>query len=288
MEFINKFNNNVGLINFGNTCFMNASLQLLFCATKLGSFVTNINNIDSNSDLFKYIQTWKDYMAPETKTLGPRMIYSRYMFLNKNYLGLTQEDSHEFLTFTLDDLLVELKKLNIDEVLNKINKIYSIKFTQSVFYKTNNNTSNTEIYENILSLPINDESVSLENCYNLYKHQEEEDFTIDYNIIEFPKYIFVSLKRFKILSENQSIKINTEIEIPFETNMFSNIYNYRLKGFIIHSGNINGGHYYAYGCRKIDGTTRWFCYNDITVSDASLEQVHNESKIAYIYLYSKY
>ena len=105
----NNFSNNAGLVNFGNTCFMNASIQLIMCAKIIGSFLLFSENYFSDSDITKYIQTWKDYMNPDTKILGPKILYHRYMILNKNYVGFTQEDSHEFLTFTLDDIIEQIK-----------------------------------------------------------------------------------------------------------------------------------------------------------------------------------
>jgi ubiquitin carboxyl-terminal hydrolase 2/21 len=288
---------NAGLVNFGNTCFMNASIQLIMCATVLGSFLIFSEKIFSESDIMKYIQTWKDYMSPETIILGPKIMYHRYMVLNSNYIGFTQEDSHEFLTFTLDDIYEQIKKsvdvseLNEDQkklLLEEFNKIYKIKFSQTVYYKNKNETSKTEIYENILTLPIPAEDTSnrLEDCVNLYRNQEEDDFKIEYELIKMPKYLFIGLKRFRVTSVFIE-KIDKEIEVPFETNCFDEITNYKLKGFIIHSGGVFGGHYYAYGTRKINDEIKWFCYNDTNVTEVSIEQATSESKKAYLFLYSK-
>jgi len=85
----------------------------------------------------------------------------------------------------------------------------------------------------------------------------------------------------------KSIFIDKEIEIPFETNCFDEITNYKLKGFIMHSGGVFGGHYYAYGTRKINDEIKWFCYNDTNVTEVTIEQVTVESKKAYLFLYSK-
>ena len=322
-----NFSNNAGLVNFGNTCFMNASIQLLMCARIIGSFLLFSENYFSDSDITKYIQTWKDYMNPDTKILGPKILYHRYMILNKNYVGFTQEDSHEFLTFTLDDIIEQIKislnnsNLNQsqkDEILNEFTKIFKIKFNQTVYYKNKNETSKTEIFENILTLPLalgrdwskapidiplalgrdwskapidiplasTSSNLTLEDCVKLYCNQEEDEFKLSYEFIDMPKYLFVGLKRFKV-TQVFIQKITTDVEIPFETCCFDDKTTYVLKGFIIHAGGVTGGHYYSYGSRKINSQIKWFCYNDTNVSEVSMDQVIAESKKAYMFLYSR-
>ena len=274
-------NHNAGLVNFGNTCFMNASLQLLLCAKHLNLFLISDNINLSNDTINKYIQTWKDYMHSDTKILGPNILYHQYMQLNTSYTGFTQEDSHEFLIYTLDDINEQIKLIN--------NKLFTIKFNQTVFYKNKNETSITQVNENLLSLPVTDDTNSLLDCLNLYKFQNEDDFTITYDIMELPLHLFIGLKRFKIITNGNNIGIskNTkQLDIPLKTEIFGN--KYKLKGFVMHSGGPFGGHYYAYGCKKINSENKWFCYNDTNVSESSLEHAENEVKSAYILLYTLY
>jgi ubiquitin C-terminal hydrolase len=238
-------------------------------------------------------------MNPETKVLGPRIIYHRYMVLNKNYVGFSQEDSHEFLTFTLDDISEQIKSgiastqaiTNKDEVIDELNKIYRIKFSQTVTYTDpshpeHSKPSESTVYENILTLPINSDSEKLDDCFNLYMNQEEPGFKINFQIVNPPKYIFVGLKRFRA-SQSHIEKIIKPINVSFETKLFDSDNTYSLKGFIIHIGGIFGGHYYAYGSRKIDNQIKWFCFNDSSVGEVSIETVEKEASNAYVFLYGR-
>ena len=62
---------------------------------------------------------------------------------------------------------------------------------------------------------------------------------------------------------------------------------YKLKSFVNHMGSISGGHYVAYSVRKINKEYTWFCYNDSSVSEESIDNIANISKQAYVFLYSR-
>ncbi len=58
-----------------------------------------------------------------------------------------------------------------------------------------------------------------------------------------------------------------------------------LKSVILHSGSLNGGHYYAY-CKHIDG--QWYEYNDSSCTKIDIEASKNTLfRNGYILVYEK-
>ena len=94
-----------GLMNLGNTCFMNAALQCLLYTPPLANYLLDrssntvssakFNAIDEMSKLLKKIS--------EGKTVSPDKIAHNLRAIGKFRLG-RQEDSHEFLLGILDKM----------------------------------------------------------------------------------------------------------------------------------------------------------------------------------------
>ena len=133
--------------------------------------------------------------------------------------------------------------------------------------------SNKEI---ILTLPINDDSKTLDDCYNEFKITEilKDDEMVHCDkcnkkqitsnklrIKVWPSHLIICLNRYKNFKRMLS-KINNDISIPFEWK-----HNYKIKGAVIHMGNVGGGHYIYIG-RNIE-KDNWTVYDDTNTSEIS-------------------
>jgi len=240
-----------GIVNLGNTCFLNASLQLLF---NCKIFVKLLVDTDSHNI---YSNTIINYFT-NSSPIAPTSIVSRLRELNKNYIGFTHEDAHEALLYILDDVITKYPNLKSLINIGYVNT----KITDDKRYDICQN-------ELMLSVPIKADLNSSLESFAL------QDFIL--TVIKSPEYLFIHLKRF----DNNLRKINTDIKIPFETNIYDNLY--RLKGFIIHYGNFYAGHYVCY-CKRNKG---WYLYDDSNCSIVSKDEIKKQVKNAYILMFKK-
>lgn len=273
-----------GFINMGNTCFMNCSLQMLIRCPKLVSIL--LDNEFKNSDLLKYKQTFQDYLRDTTKTLGPMILYKRYQSLNKNYMGLSQEDVHEYLTFIIDDMNELSKKINLN-----IKDLFKVELENKVTCLECGHYSSNVITENIMSLNVSDAS-NLTQCFLKFIQPEilgDNDLWYcdkcskkvksqkNIKITKLPEYLFIGLNRITIDS-NCIYKNNKAIEFPMAWHIKKN---YVLKGIIFHMGNIHGGHYMC----AIYKNDQWFIIDDTNIMTVTWDNLKSLCSHAYMLMY---
>ncbi len=94
---------------------------------------------------------------------------------------------------------------------------------------------------------------------------------------------------FTLKTYTKDKKINQKISFPenlsmgdYCMNIHKNKLNYRLSGICIHSGGLNGGHYYAM-CKNYK-TNQWNIHNDTSVSSTTIDAVLSESPYCLFYV----
>ena len=275
-----------GLKNIGNTCYLNSALQMVLNIPDLCNLITTHSHLSSNLKLIS--DFIKEYYNGENKVLIPLQIKELVGKRKKMFGGYGQNDSSEFMIFLFDIINEDLTKSTKIKP-GWIYDIIGIKTNINIKCKLVNCLATSEHIENdmFLYLPI---TKSLTESYRIYKTNEKlcgdnkyfcekcQKKTIARKRVEtelWPNNLIIVLKRFDNMLKKNTNKMN----IPLEWR-----HGYKLVGGIIHSGNLQGGHYYYFGIKN----NKWYVFNDSHVSIInSQEELQRLLELVYIINYKK-
>lgn len=256
-------NNSIfGLPNLGNTCYLNSAVQLL-CLNPQFQSIENISNNPSKAI---------------------KKIKQKLTTISSRFSGNTQEDSGEALLLLLD------------YYANKIGILTQYQFTEKTRIRCKLLMCLHEEISirksDVLLLDIND-SKTLDDCYRNFKNATRlfgenawlcsncNQKTISskrFFINEWSNFLIIGLKRFYYRG-TRYIKNNNSIAVPLKWR-----HGYRLKGAIIHSGSLHGGHYICVG----EKNDKWYMFNDSSVHEIPNQKVLlNHLSNSYFLLFQK-
>jgi len=252
-----------GIVNIGNSCYLNAVIQLLFNSPDFCKMVEK-----SGNELI--INNIKNYFTNNNLSFNPMEIKALLDQRTILFKGNDQCDSSEVIIFLFDILNINNKK-----------NYFTIDTTINIKCKLNDCLHQNEHVEKdlILFLPI---TTDLDSSYREYKMYEklESSYRCDNcnnNTISrkkivtsnWPNNLIIVLKRFDINMR----KNNNMVEVPLLWR-----HDYKLVGGIIHGGNMNGGHYIYYGYEN----NNWYIANDSNIIKVNnITQYVNNSYILY-------
>lgn len=310
-----KVNGLSGLVNLGNTCYMNSIIQ---CLSNIKQFNKKIIEYNGNCQIilqFKkiLIEIWK-----ENYPISPKSFKKTIDNDLQKYSGNEQHDAHEFLLDFFELLHKEMgEKYNSNSISNNINilkanNIWDSYFNSSksiissLFYGQYVNYITCEGCENVshtfdpfidINIYCNKPDKTIKKLIKdrfarnyIYKPCEEcngntesdtEHEIISY-IYKLPEILLVYINRFTKTSKNNNnnnLIIDNEINLS-NYSMDNNVI-YTLKSIICHTGNLNSGHYFS----LVKNGNNWYCFNDNKVTLFNISNIDKSSP--YILFYDK-
>jgi ubiquitin carboxyl-terminal hydrolase 8 len=301
-----------GLTNLGNTCYLNAAVQILSHMNELNTYLLNVTQLNRMNDSLLTIEWISLYklMWSQNCIISPNRFVSKIKDLTQNkttkFCNLEQNDSNEYFYFMIDcihnslnklDQSIKLPKTNNTE-LNKEIDLYESKdcsiihslFTSFLSYTYVNKETNLVEFTKYephfmieLSIPLVD-NIRIEDCINFTFHDELLD-TLWYDEktnekkqllkkTEFAYYPNILVVHFKRWIQ---MKKNKQI-VHFDEILKLNNETYELFGIINHEGNIFGGHYFSYIKKN-----NWFLFNDTNVSQIQLQNIVSDKNYCLFY-----
>ncbi|CAD8149825.1 unnamed protein product [Paramecium pentaurelia] len=286
----------IGMKNDSYFCYMHSGLQSLLSIADLNYFIVKyIQRISKQqiidkkkANIVSYTKAYFDLIDQIKVSTVPIKINTIKTLIINQFLPKNQHDCHEFLLYLLghiEDEILNFNKETKSTYINYIEQIFKGKIQTNIICQLcNYQVKQIEPFLT-LSLAIS-QSRTLEECLDEFlKDETLRDYKCakcqsscikSLQIISIPQILVLHLKRFQFLPSCH--KNNKTITYPMDILNFGN-QTYRLRAVIVHTGNLQQGHYFSYAKRY----HQWFLFNDETVKAATKKQVLMQS--AYILFY---
>ena len=266
-----------GLTNIGNTCYLNAALQMLLLNSDFCNLILSYNG--GMSDILNEISKLIiNYYTSNLESISPEIIKNIIKKKYKMFDGYQQHDSYEFICCFFDIINDEINKINNTNEKYNLYNIFGFELKSRIKCKLLNCLYSSKKSDEELMLHLTVEK-TLEESFNNFKSRELmiNEYRCDkcqiksvaskrLNIFNYSNNLLICLKRFNCINEacnKISDHIEIPLELPLELPQELSLNNYKLQGAIIHSGSYSGGHYIYIGI--INGI--WYMFNDNYVTE---------------------
>lgn len=327
----NSANNGValpcpGLKNYDNSCFINATAQLLYhCTSFRNAIVANGGAASSGDSSTTALRSLAELFV--TISTSGKSVVSPKTFVNqvREEFGFPKgvhQDAHEFLARLLSAATdAQRRGLSDEKEKCPLQRLVEGTLTSELAcIECETSTTRSEAFP-FISLEIEQNS-SLVGCLTKFFAAEllcgSDKSRCEcccaavcarktFEISESPRLLFVQLKRFHFSPETNThrklayrVSIPHQLGVPFTARGGEQLRNgvaaYRLKGFVVHHGvSLSYGHYYA--CVRCDDG-KWRCFDDDKVAEmserdivrffgSSAQSSNASSATAYLVLYER-
>ncbi|XP_058458331.1 ubiquitin carboxyl-terminal hydrolase 36 isoform X2 [Malaya genurostris] len=307
-----KWLTGAGMINVGNTCYLNSTLQALFHVPAIANWLVSDGAHrercdDSNGCIICAMA--KTLLASQSNqgAIKPYLVYSKLRLVCKHLVPGRQEDAHEFLRYLMEAMeksyLARSKNAKDLEQYSKettpLNQILGGYLRSEVKCLSCQHISTTFQHFEDLLLDIRKAS-SIEEALGGYfarERLEEMQYkcesckkrvaaTKQFSLERAPFVLCIQLKRFSMLGGkiNKHVELRRELDLtPYSSKSAasSGRLTYKLVSMVTHLGNTQHcGHYTAIGSTE---SGNYYVFDDSSVRPTSIQNVTSTN--AYIIFY---
>ncbi|KAI9807087.1 MAG: hypothetical protein M1825_005804 [Sarcosagium campestre] len=285
----------VGLKNQGATCYLNSLLQSLYFTNAFRKAVYQIPTQDEESlTNSAYTLQRLFYLLQNSNDAVPTAELTRSFGWEQKQI-FEQQDVQELSRILMEKLEEKMKGTDAENALPRLfmgkSKTYvscvNVDFESSRiedFWDIQLNVSGNKNLDDSFKDYIQVETMDGENKYFAegYGLQDARKGVI---FESFPQVLHLQLKRFEYdINRDAMMKVNDRYEFPdvFDASPYlseeadkSESYLYQLHGVLVHSGDFNAGHYYAFLKPTKDG--HFYKFDDDRVTRATMKEVLEEN-----------
>lgn len=282
----------VGLKNQGATCYLNSLIQSLYFTNAFRKAVYQIptQDEDTTTNSAYTLQRLFYQLQSSSTAVSTNELTKSFGWDTKQIFE--QQDVQELSRKLMERMEIKMKGTAAENVLPKlfcgkvrtyiscINVDYESRRVED-FWDVQLNVSGNKNIEESFQDYIQVETMDGDNQYFAGENFKLQDAKKGVIFESFPEVLHLQLKRFEYDIERDSMmKVNDRYEFPetFDAAPYlsddadkSESWVYKLHGVLVHSGDLNAGHYYAFIKPEKDG---WFYkYDDDKVTKATMREV---------------
>lgn len=301
-----------GLRNLGNTCYMNAVLQMLLGipafvrrvtdATQMATFSSMAEGSASSSFYMCFCEFVRQAESRQSSVVSPTELKRIMGQIDSRFQGYNQEDAHEFFSHVLNAIDEDLDILGLEHGPSYECFSLAMKQELSCCLCEHIKALEEDYLDLSLHLPeaIEKTSLSLEGVLADFMAAETVEWTcpgcngkgqaaMTHVISRCPRTLVLHLKRF----DGDGKKLVTPVTLPLTLDLQQYVSGatavsarYTLKSLVVHIGTtIRSGHYICFSQGSQDG--RWRRYNDSRVDFVDESTALENTKNAYILCYEQ-
>ncbi|CAO3595063.1 unnamed protein product [Absidia cylindrospora] len=285
----------VGLKNQGATCYMNSLFQSLYCTNYFRKAVYQIptENDEPTQSVALALQRVFYNLQFHTSSVGTTELTRSFGW--DSLEAFMQHDVQEFNRVLQDNLEAKMKDTPADGAIKNlfVGKMKSYIKCINVDYESSRSEDYYDIQLNVKGCKNLEESfkdyIEVETLEGDNKYQAEghglQDAKKGVIFESFPPVLHLQLKRFEYdIMRDTMVKINDRHEFPLSLDLEPYLdesadksvsHEYVLHGVLVHSGDLSGGHYFAFV--KPDAAGKWLKFDDDRVVPSSIKEVLEEN-----------